>query len=201
MKCLVLCSGRRIKYHQVTEKWPNNFVGACSNATTGSPDAELSCRAACGVYRRSRALAHLPGPKYPWLLGDMRFLGRLDMHRAATELAERFGPLVRIRVMCFHVRTHASSRGAHSIPSIVRINHSAMVQLPNGPARFVRELGFCRRSYHRSTLKGSGNIIGLVLAIDFACPQANTQLCYSRTLQHCLSGMKSSPLQKSYYVS
>ncbi|CAL8465573.1 g5109 [Coccomyxa elongata] len=32
----------------------------------------------------------------------MRFLARLDLHRAATELAERFGPLVRIRVMCFH---------------------------------------------------------------------------------------------------
>lgn len=66
------------------------------------------CRAAYNIHRRSRALAHLPGPKYPWLLGDMAFLARKDLHRAATELAERYGPLVKIRVMCFHVPAPAS---------------------------------------------------------------------------------------------
>ncbi len=60
-----------------------------------------------GIYRRSRALAHLPGPKYPWLMGDLKFLSRKDPHRAATELAERYGPLVKVRVMMYHVRAHA----------------------------------------------------------------------------------------------
>lgn len=30
---------------------------------------------------------------------------RKDVHRAATELAERYGPLVKLRLMSFHVRT------------------------------------------------------------------------------------------------
>ncbi len=65
----------------------------------------------CGIQRRSRALAHLPGPKYPWLMGDLKFLSRKDPHRAATELAERYGPLVKVRVMMYHVRAHASMHG------------------------------------------------------------------------------------------
>lgn len=60
-------------------------------------------RMAYNVYRRSRALAHLPGPTYPWLLGDMALLQRKDPHRAATELVETYGPLLKVRLMCFHV--------------------------------------------------------------------------------------------------
>jgi hypothetical protein len=38
----------------------------------------------------------------------MAFMARKDPHRAATELAERYGPLVKMRVLCFHVRMRAS---------------------------------------------------------------------------------------------
>jgi hypothetical protein len=55
------------------------------------------------MHKRSQALKHLPGPKYPFLLGFMELLERKDVHRYATELAEQFGPIFKFRIMCFHV--------------------------------------------------------------------------------------------------
>lgn len=58
------------------------------------------------MHKRSVALRHLPGPKYPFLLGFMELVERKDVHRYATELAEQFGPIFKFRIMCFHVRTY-----------------------------------------------------------------------------------------------
>ena len=50
-----------------------------------------------------QALKHLPGPKYPFLLEFMELVELKDVHRYATELGERFGPIFKFRIMCFHV--------------------------------------------------------------------------------------------------
>ncbi|EIE19060.1 cytochrome P450 [Coccomyxa subellipsoidea C-169] len=60
-------------------------------------------RLATAMHKRSVALRHLPGPKYPFLLGFMELVERKDVHRYATELAEQFGPIFKFRIMCFHV--------------------------------------------------------------------------------------------------
>jgi len=60
------------------------------------------------MQRRAKALEHLPGPtpKY-WLPGFMGLIVRKDPHRYSTVLAERFGPIFKFRVLCFHVRLTA----------------------------------------------------------------------------------------------
>ena len=65
-----------------------------------------TCRTISAMQRRARALEHLPGPtpKY-WLPGFMGLIVRKDPHRYSTVLAERFGPIFKFRVLCFHVRT------------------------------------------------------------------------------------------------
>jgi hypothetical protein len=55
------------------------------------------------IRRRSLALAQLPGPEYPFIFGVFDLLKRKDVHRAATELAEQYGPLIKLRLMSFHV--------------------------------------------------------------------------------------------------
>ena len=76
----------------------------------------LLCRTCFQFYRRSQAVKDLPGPKYPWLLGFFDLLTRRDVHRYATELAERYGPIFKFRIICFHVRAypmlHGRGRGA-----------------------------------------------------------------------------------------
>lgn len=67
----------------------------------------LGCRLSSAMYKRSQALKHLPGPKYPFLQGFMALVERKDIHRYATELAEHFGPIFKFRIFCFHV--HPSS--------------------------------------------------------------------------------------------
>ena len=64
----------------------------------------LSRRITFQTYRISQAVKDLPGPNYPWLLGYFDLLTRRDVHRFATELAERFGPIFKFRIICFHVR-------------------------------------------------------------------------------------------------
>ena len=69
-------------------------------------------RAVCAVhrvsiqtYRRSQAVKGLPGPSYSWLLGLFELVERRDVHRYATELAERYGPIFKFRLLGFHVST------------------------------------------------------------------------------------------------
>ena len=57
------------------------------------------------MQRRAKALEHLPGPTPKlWLPGFMGLIIRKDPHRYSTVLAERFGPIFKFRVLCFHVR-------------------------------------------------------------------------------------------------
>lgn len=59
---------------------------------------------AYGMYNRSRALRHLPGPRYPWLPGMWSLLASKEPHRRITELAEEFGAIFKLRLLVFHVR-------------------------------------------------------------------------------------------------
>jgi hypothetical protein len=65
--------------------------------------------------RRSAAVHHLPGPKYPFLLGFMALVQRKDVHRFATELAEQHGPIFKFRILCYHVR---SGRPLHELQKL-----------------------------------------------------------------------------------
>ena len=56
------------------------------------------------MYRRSRALAHLPGPKPKnWFMGYMEMAYSQQPHRLNTALSETFGPIWKFRILCFHV--------------------------------------------------------------------------------------------------
>ena len=56
------------------------------------------------MYRRSRALAHLPGPKPKnWFMGYMEMVYSQQPHRLNTALSERLGPIWKFRILCFHV--------------------------------------------------------------------------------------------------
>ena len=58
------------------------------------------------MHRRSQALKDLPGPTYPFVTGMMLALVcRRDPHRYATELAEKYGPIFKFRLLIFHVRS------------------------------------------------------------------------------------------------
>jgi hypothetical protein len=61
------------------------------------------------IWRRSRALKDLPGPKYG-LLGIISSVVNKNIHRQATAWANQFGPLFRVRFLCYHV----SQLGHHS---------------------------------------------------------------------------------------
>ena len=68
----------------------------------------MLCRLATTMYRREQALKGLPGPKHPLIFGLMMDLVcRRDPHRYATELAERYGPIFKFRLLIFHVSTAA----------------------------------------------------------------------------------------------
>ena len=54
--------------------------------------------------RRSRLLAHLPGPKpRNWITGYMEIAYSKQPHRMCTALAEQYGPIFKFRILCFHV--------------------------------------------------------------------------------------------------
>lgn len=74
---------------------------SCANVTSAG------CRFAYGMYRRSRALKDVPGPKYPLLTGMLELLSMRDMHRVCTESAERYGPIFKWRLFTFHVTSCA----------------------------------------------------------------------------------------------
>ena len=62
------------------------------------------CRFTYGMYRRARALAHLPGPQpQNWFLGYMELAYTQQPHRLCTALAEIYGPIFKFRMLCFHV--------------------------------------------------------------------------------------------------
>ncbi len=57
------------------------------------------------MYRRSHALAHIPGPRPAnWLLGFMELAYTQQPHRLCTAISEEFGPIWKFRMLCFHVR-------------------------------------------------------------------------------------------------
>ena len=55
---------------------------------------------------RSAALRDLSGPEYGWLGIFPIVRRRPDVHRLATEWAEKYGPIVRVRFLLFHVSSH-----------------------------------------------------------------------------------------------
>jgi len=54
------------------------------------------------MWERSAALKGLPGPKYG-ILGLVHALLSKQPHRWTTIWADLYGPIVRLRVLCFHV--------------------------------------------------------------------------------------------------
>ena len=57
-----------------------------------------------GMYWRSRALEHIPGPQPAnWCLGFMELAYTQQPHRLCTALSEEFGPIWKFRMLCFHV--------------------------------------------------------------------------------------------------
>lgn len=52
----------------------------------------------------SQAFKDLPGPEYG-ILGLTKVMFAKDPHRNSALLADKYGPIVRIRVLCFHVST------------------------------------------------------------------------------------------------
>ena len=67
------------------------------------------CRFTYGMYRRARALAHIPGPQpQNWLLGYMELAYTQQPHRLCTTLAETYGPIFKFRMLCFHVSCHTA---------------------------------------------------------------------------------------------
>lgn len=88
------CTGNTITRFRTTHEH-NRLYLRCAHA----------CRLITALQRRSRALAHLPGPKPKyWLPGFMGLIVRRDPHRYSTVLAERFGPIFKFRVLWYHVR-------------------------------------------------------------------------------------------------
>ncbi|CAL5224557.1 g7259 [Coccomyxa viridis] len=92
------------------------LVRAAFSSTFGNPytvalssifvavTAYTAIRTASAMQRRAKALEHLPGPTPKlWLPGFMGLIIRKDPHRYSTVLAERFGPIFKFRVLCFHV--------------------------------------------------------------------------------------------------
>ena len=71
-----------------------------------NPVCNVPCRFSYGMYRRARALAHIPGPRpQNWLLGYMELAYTQQPHRLCTALAEKYGPIFKFRMLCFHVRS------------------------------------------------------------------------------------------------
>jgi len=54
--------------------------------------------------RRARALARLPGPPAAGVFAGMDLVAHPAVHREATRLVNRYGPLFKLRIMMFHVR-------------------------------------------------------------------------------------------------
>ena len=76
----------------------------------------VPCRLAMTMHRREQALKGLPGPKHPLIFGMMMDLVcRRDPHRYATELAERYGPIFKFRLLIFHVSTPTMRAPRHDI--------------------------------------------------------------------------------------
>ncbi len=71
----------------------------------------LMRRFSYGMYRRAKALAHIPGPKpQNWFLGYMELAYTQQPHRLCTALAEIHGPIFKFRMLCFHVSCHPQWR-------------------------------------------------------------------------------------------
>ena len=119
----VVCCSQWVFYGQVITSWcllpsvcpPTSQHGQGMAAALDLHPIEsakaTARRSIYSIYRRSRALSALPGPKYPWLLGMTQFLRTKEPHRLVTELVEQYGPIFKMRVMSFHVRClHAYQR-------------------------------------------------------------------------------------------
>ena len=62
-----------------------------------------ACRVVYILWKRSAALKGLPGPKYNSMLGQLYMLSVNDPHRYTSLWADQYGPLVRLRILFFHV--------------------------------------------------------------------------------------------------
>lgn len=67
-------------------------------------DGASACSILLVLLDRSRALKELPGPKYS-LLGLLSALRVKDPHRLAAAWADQYGPLVKLRLLFFHVNS------------------------------------------------------------------------------------------------
>ena len=87
------------------------------------------------MHRREQALKGLPGPKHPLIFGMMMDLVcRRDPHRYATELAERYGPIFKFRLLIFHVSA-AAMRALHHDTAIGPLRVHAVLPRHQGSTR------------------------------------------------------------------
>jgi hypothetical protein len=63
---------------------------------------QLPCSFTRTMWERSSAVKGLPGPEYG-ILGLVKALLSKQPHRWTTIWADQYGPIVRLRVLCFHV--------------------------------------------------------------------------------------------------
>ncbi len=64
---------------------------------------EQPCRTIRSAWRQARSVAHLPGPTYNHPLGFVEILSSKEPHRMLLNLAERYGPIYKFRVIHFQV--------------------------------------------------------------------------------------------------
>lgn len=78
------------------------------------PMFRYSCRVGRVLQQRSSALAGLPGPKHNPLFGVVDMLRAKDPHRLLGAWTNQFGPIVRLRVLFFHVSSPPLLAECHS---------------------------------------------------------------------------------------
>ena len=86
------------------------------------------CRVAKALRERTVALAGLPGPKYNRIFGLTDVLTAKDPHRVARTWADTYGPLVKIRILFFHVRLAHMLLRKHPILSMFQTDEGENVQ-------------------------------------------------------------------------
>ena len=78
----------------------------CSRQPAAQAVVHCACcaRSLYDLWRRERALAHLPGPDHRGLFGGMAFINAKAVHRETAGLVNQYGPLFKMRILVFHVR-------------------------------------------------------------------------------------------------
>ena len=94
----------------------------CSLRIMHHSDAQVWRRVIRSVWRQHTALAHLPGPVTSNPLGYVEMLISKEPHRLLLDLAERYGPIYKFRLLHLHVGSliispdHQSAVGCMLIP-------------------------------------------------------------------------------------